>query len=381
MANRESLSLSEDQRALQEKVRAFLGDQLSSAELRGSLDGETGYCPDLHARLAGELGLCGLTIPREFGGLGMSQVEASVVHAELGRALYPGPFLPSCLAAGVLLAAGDREARERWLPLLADGSVTGTVAAADEAGHWSPGSDSVRAERTPGGWRLSGRRWFVIAAHVAGIVLIPAVTKSGLGMFLVESGSPGFAVSRQLSFDLTRRISITSLDATPAALLSQDAAAALGGGEHEFLLATAAEAAGGIGWCLDASIAYVKDRERFGSPAGSFEAIARSCVDMLEDLQSVSSAARYAAAATADAAPEASMVARVAALRAGEAYRDVTEAAIHLFGGIGFTWEQDAYLHYRRALSAESLAGGPGAHRAAIADLAARLSRQPTSRG
>lgn len=377
MAIRESLSLSDDQRDLQDNVRAFLGDHLSSAELRGSLDGEAGYSPDLQARLAGELGLCGLTIPREFGGLGMSQVEASVVHAELGRALYPGPFLPSCLAAGVLLAAGDREACEQWLPLLADGSVTGTVAAADEAGNWSPGSDSVRAERTSGGWQLSGRRWYVIAAHVAGIVVIPAVTESGLAMFLVEPGSPGFAISRQLSFDLTRRISITSLDATPAVLLSQDATAALGRAEHELLLASAAEAAGGIGWCLDASLAYVKDRERFGSPAGSFEVIAHSCVEMLEDLQSVSSAARYAAAATADGAAEAPMAARVAALRAGEAYRDVTEAAVHLFGGIGFTWEQDAHLHYRRAWSAERLVGGPQAHREAIEDLAARLSRQP----
>jgi alkylation response protein AidB-like acyl-CoA dehydrogenase len=373
MAIRESLSLTDDQRALQDHVRAFLGDQLSSAELRGSLEGETGYSPELHARLAGELGLCGLTIPEQFGGLGLSQVEASVVHAELGRALYPGPLLPSCLAAGVLQAAGDHEACERWLPLLADGSVTGTVAAADEAGQWSSGSDSVRAKHTPGGWQLSGRRWYVIAAHVAGIIAVPAVTESGLAMFLVESGSPGFAVSRQLSFDLTRRISITSLDATPAVLLSQDAAAVLGEAEHEFLLATAAEAAGGIGWCLDASIAYVKDRERFGTPGGSFEAIAHSCVDMLEDLQSVSSAARYAAAATADNAPEAPMAVRVAALRAGEAYRDVTDAAIHLFGGMGFTWEHDAHLHYRRAWSAERLAGGPQAHRAAIADLAARL--------
>jgi alkylation response protein AidB-like acyl-CoA dehydrogenase len=379
MAIRESLSLTEDQRALQDNVRTLLGDQLSNAELRGSLESETGYGPELHARLASELGLCGLTIPKEFGGLGMSQVEASVVHAELGRVLYSGPFLPTYLAAGMLLAAGDREACKQWLPLLADGSVTGTVAAADEAGHWSPGSDSVRAEHTPDGWQLSGRRWYAIAAHVAGIFVIPAVTESGLAMFLVESGSPGFAVSRQLSLDLTRRISITSLDATPAVLLSQDAAAVLKEAEHEFLLATSAEAAGGIGWCLDTSIVYVKDRERFGSPAGSFEAIAYSCVDMLEDLQSVSSVTRYAAAATADGVPEAPMAARVAALRAGEAYRDVTEAAIHLFGGIGFIWEHDADLHYRRAWSAERLVGGPQAHRAAIADLAARLhaSRSP----
>ena len=106
------------------------------AELRSALDGEPGYPPGLHARLAGELGLSGWTIPEEFGGLGKSQVEACAIHVELGRALYPGPFLPSSVAAGALLATGHREACERWLPQLAAGSVAGTVAAADEAGRW-----------------------------------------------------------------------------------------------------------------------------------------------------------------------------------------------------------------------------------------------------
>ena len=133
MAESDTLALSEDQRALQDTLRGFLGDQLPSDALRAALETEVGYRPELHARLAGELGLTGLMIPEEFGGLGMSQAEASVVHTELGRVLYPGPFLSSALAAGVLLA-GDRAAAEYWLPLLADGSATGTLAVAGEAG-------------------------------------------------------------------------------------------------------------------------------------------------------------------------------------------------------------------------------------------------------
>jgi alkylation response protein AidB-like acyl-CoA dehydrogenase len=377
MAIRDSLALDEDQRALQETLRGFLTDHLSSAALRSSLDSESGYDAALHARMARELGLAGLTIPEEFGGLGMSQAEASVVHTELGRALYPGPFLPSWLAAGALLASGDRPAAEYWLPRLADGSVTGTVAAAGRDGQWAPGSDSVEAGRSAQDWYLRGSRWYVIAGQVANIVVVPAVTDAGPALFLVDSGSPGFGVSRQLGIDLTRRVCVTTFDTTPAFLLCRgdEAVDALDRAEHELLIATAAEAAGGIGWCLDASIEYVKDREQFGRPIGSFEAVAHSCVDMLSDLQSVSAAARYAAVASADGATEARMAARVAALRAGEAYRDVTESAIHLFGGIGFTWEHDAHLYYRRAWSAERLTGGPHAHRAAIGDPADRLDQ------
>lgn len=372
MAIRDTLALSEDQRNLQSTLRGFLADQLPAAALRAVLESGPGYSPELHARLVGEIGLAGLTIPERFGGLGMSPAEASVVHTELGRVLYPGPLLPTSLAAGILLAAGDRAAAERWLPRLAGGSVTGTVAVADEAGHWSPGSDSVRAERAPGGWRLYGHRWYVMAAHVADIVVVPAVTDSGLAMFLVDPRSLGFTASGQLGLDLTRRVCVAAFDEAPAVLLGhgEAAAAALALAERDFLLATAAEAAGGIGWCLDMAIAYAEDRDQFGPSAGSFQVVAAACVDMIASFQSVSAAARYAALAAADGGAEAQRAAHAAALQAGEAYRAVTESAIHLFGGAGFTREHDAHLYYRRAWSAERLAGGPQAHRAALAALA-----------
>jgi alkylation response protein AidB-like acyl-CoA dehydrogenase len=361
MAIREPVDVSEDQPAQQDTLRAILTDQLSSAELRSALDSEPGYDPGLHARLAGELGLAAWTIPEEFGGLGKSLVEACALHIELGRALYPGPFLPSSVAAGALLATGHPEACQQWLPRLATGSVAGTVAAADEAGYWRAGG--VRADYGTGGWRLSGRRWYVVAAHAAGIIMVPAVTESCLAMFLAETGSPGLEMSRQLDLDLTRRVSIVTFEAAPAVLLTKDAAAALARAEREFLIATAAEAAGGIGWCLDASLAYVRDQ----GPGGSFESVAGFCVDMLADLEHVSAAARYAAAAADVSAADAQRAARVAALQAGDSYRRAAEAAIGLFGDIGLTQEHDAQLYYRRAWSAERLTGGPQAHRDALA--------------
>jgi len=371
MTSSDTLPLSEGQQALQDTLRGFLASQLPSAALRSALETRVGYSPELHARLAGEVGLAGLTIPREFGGRGLSQAEASVVHSELGRVLYPGPFLSTTLAGGMLLATGDPATQERWLPRLADGSVIATVAAADEDGHWVLGPDSVRAERAPGGWRLYGHRWFVLAAHAADVLVVPAVTEYGPAMFLADPRSLGCTVSGQLGLDLTRRVCVTAFDEAPALLIGEGeaAVAALEQAERDFLIATAAEAAGGLGWCLDAAIAYARDREQFGQSIGSFHAVAQACVDILAAFQEVSATVRYAAVAAAGGSAEAPKAAHVAALRAGEAYRAVTESAIHLFGGNGLNWEHDVHLYYRRAWSAERLAGGPQTHRAAISGL------------
>jgi alkylation response protein AidB-like acyl-CoA dehydrogenase len=224
------------------------------------------------------------------------------------------------------------------------------------------GPDSVRAERAPGGWRLYGHRWYVLAAHAADAVVVPAVTESGAAMFLADPRSLGCTVSGQLGLDLTRRVCVTAFDEAPALLIGEGeaATAALEQAERDFLIATAAEAAGGIGWCLDAAIAYAENREQFAQTIGAFQAVAQACVDILAAFQEV---------AAASGSPEAPKAAHVAALRAGEAFRAVTESAIHLFGGNGLNWEHDAHLYYRRAWSAERLAGGPQAHRTAISGL------------
>jgi alkylation response protein AidB-like acyl-CoA dehydrogenase len=402
MATRDSLALTDDQRDLRDKVRDFLADQLPPAALRGMLDTDPGYSPKLHTRLATELGVAALTVPGEFGGLGRGPAEAGVLHAELGRALYPGPFLASSLAAAVLLTAADRTAAvsraaangssaansraaeggaaeggaaeggaaaRRWLPRLADGSAIGTVAVADQDGLWSSGPGRVRAHLTSHGWRLYGRCWYVMAAHVADIVVVSALAGSVPAMFLVEAGAPGFRSFAQPGPDLTRRVCVTAFEATPAVLLGQgDAAvAALARVERDFLLATAAEAVGGIDWCADATVVYAKDRELSDRPANFFQAIAHACVEMLATFQTTETAVRYAAVTAAEGAAEAPMAVRVAALQAGQAYRTVTESAIDLLGGIGIAREHYAHLYYRRAWSAERLSGGPRARRAALA--------------
>jgi len=186
-------------------------------------------------------------------------------------------------------------------------------------------------------------------------------------MFLVEAEAPGLRSFAQPGPDLTRRVCVTAFEATPAVLLGQgDAAvAALARVERDFLLATAAEAVGGIDWCADAVVVYAKDREQGDRPANFFQAIAHACVEMLATFQSAEAAVRYAAVTAAEGAAEAPMAVRVAALQAGQAYRTVTESATDLLGGIAR--EHYAHLYYRRAWSAERLSGGPRARRAALA--------------
>ena len=245
-----------------------------------------------------------------------------------------------------------------------------TVAAAGEDGHWVSGPDSVRAERETGGWRLYGHRWYVLAAHAADLVVVPAVTESGPAMFLADPRSLGCTISGQAGLDTTRRVCVTAFDEAPAVLIGagEVAAATLEQAERDFLLATAAEAVGGLGWCLDEAIAYARDREQFGQSIGSFHAVAQACVDILASFQEVSATVRGAAVAAAEGGAEARTAAHLAAQRADEAYRGVTESAVSLFGGNGLSWEHDVHLYYRRAWAAQRLAGGPQAHRDATSD-------------
>jgi alkylation response protein AidB-like acyl-CoA dehydrogenase len=381
MAIRDRLPLSADERDLQATLREFLAGQFPATARRAAIDGDAGDSGELHARLVRELGLGGLTVPEDYGGLGLTATEASVVHTELGRALYGGPFLAGCLATAALAsaAAGDPagDAASRWLPGLASGELIATVAVAGPDGRWPAGHDRedatmVTAEPAAGSWRLTGTRWYVLAGQAAGLCVVPARSADGPGLYVTELPAPEISVEPLAGLDLTRRLSVLTFGGAPAVQIAASAAAhgALAEVRTAFDLAIAAEAAGGIAWCLDTAVSHAKERQQFGRPIGSFQAVAHQCADLLSDQQTASAAARYAAAATADGAPDAELAREVAVLRAGEGYRAAAEATIHILGGTGFTWEHDAHLYYRRAWSAQQLAGGAGAHRSAIARLA-----------
>jgi alkylation response protein AidB-like acyl-CoA dehydrogenase len=340
-----SLVPAEHERDLAAALREAFADQLSSAALRVAVESTEGFPPGLWKTVAQEIGLCGLTIPEQFGGLGLGMLEANTVHTELGRVLFPGPFLPCALAATALQAAGDRAACERWLPPIAAGELIATVV----------GGDAIEVTT-----RATGSASFVLAGHVADLFLILRPD----GLFAVES-SPEVSVDQMTGLDLTRRL--TTVRFADAAARPVGAAAGASVAAH-LRLALAAEAVGGLEWCLKTCVEYAKTREQFGRVIGSFQAVAHACVQLLSDVQTAGAATRWAAHAAATGSAEAELAGHVAALRAGEAYRTQTEAAIHLLGGVGFTWEHDAHLYYRRARSASALGGGAAFHRAAIAD-------------
>jgi alkylation response protein AidB-like acyl-CoA dehydrogenase len=334
-----SLVPAEHERDLAATLRELCGDQLDSAALRASIDTPEGYPAGLWKAVAQEIGLCGLTVPESLGGLGLGMLEVNTVHVELGRALFPAPFLGTSLATTAILAGADTATAEQWLPQIAAGECIATVATGAGVSADSSG-------------RLTGRAQFVPYAHAADLLLIPA----GDTVFAVEA-SPGVTVTQLTGLDLTRRLCTVDLAGAVGTAIG-DAATITPAVEAHLRLALAAEAAGGLEWCLDTIVEYAKTREQFGRVIGSFQAVAHQCVELYSEVRGVSAAARWAAHAAATSDAEAALSNYVAALRAADAYRAQTEATVHLLGGIGFTWEHDVHFYYRRARSALALCGG-----------------------
>jgi alkylation response protein AidB-like acyl-CoA dehydrogenase len=339
------------ERDLAATLRALCADHLHSAALRACIESADGYPQELWKAVAQDVGLCGLTVPESLGGLGLGLLEVNTVHTELGRALFPAPFLGTSLATTALLAGGDAAAAERWLPGIAAGQTVATVAA---------GADVL----TDADGRLSGRAQFVPYAHVADLLVVTA----GDTAFAVEAGA-GVTVTSMTGLDLTRRLGTVEFTNAVGIPIGDAPGVAAAMAAH-LRLALAAEAVGGLEWCLDTVVGYAKTREQFGRVIGSFQAVAHQCVQLYSEVRSVSAAARWAAHAAATGDAEAELSNYVAALRAGDAYRTQTEAAVHLLGGIGFTWEHDVHFYYRRARSALALSGGLTHLRQAVATAA-----------
>lgn len=351
-----------EQDELRAAVRALL-ERHAPAAVRATVDDGRPHDPGLWHRLGTELGVLGLVVPEELGGAGAGHVERAVVAEELGRALLPSPFLASSvLAADTLLALGDVD----LVPTIAAGERTGTVAVADGGrdGLLAPGT-GVTARPRDGSWVVDGRVSPVLDGDTADVVLVYAHADDGPAFFATDGGTR----TPLRSLDPTRRYARLDLDATPATRLHGDAGAALARVRDLAAVALAAEQVGVMRSAVARTTAYVTDRVQFGRPVGSYQAVKHQCADMYSATEQADSAAR-AAAWTADHDPEAlPLAAAVARVFVGPAAFSVANAMVLLHGGLGYTWEHDAHLHYKRAKADELLLGPPGTARARLADL------------
>ncbi|MGW5715187.1 acyl-CoA dehydrogenase family protein [Amycolatopsis sp. NPDC003865] len=349
---------------LRASVRRFLTDKSPGEAVRHWMASEDGFDPAVWRVTAEQLGLTGLAVPEDYGGAGGGPAELGVVLEETGRALLPSPFFATVALAGQALAEAGPDAA-RWLPGIADGSLTATLAIAEESGSWRP--EDVSATVTAG--RLSGTKMFVIDGDSAALVLVVARDETGLGLFAVEGVASQVTRCRLDTLDPTRRLGRLDFDSAPAVRIGPADEAFVHRALDLAVVALAAEQVGGAQACLDAAVEYAKVRVQFGRPIGTFQAIKHKCADMLLRVESARSAARHAAAVAVGAPAELPVAAALAAAYCAETYTHAAKENIQIHGGTGYTWEHDAHLHLRRAKSSEQLFGTPTAHRARLATL------------
>jgi alkylation response protein AidB-like acyl-CoA dehydrogenase len=362
VSTRPDLAFSGEHDELRSTVRQFLAATSSPDSVRRVIESPDGFDRSTWSRMADELGLQALLVPEQYEGLGQGAVEAQIVFEEMGRALYPGPYFASAaLATNALLCSGDETACQDLLPGIAAGTTIATVGFAD-----TPST----AKRNRDGWVLDGSKSFVPNGQVADLFLVTARTDAGLSLFAVDSADPGVESQGLESLDLTRRLGGLTLAGAGARLVGEDGGAPgiVAATVDRALVALAAEEAGGAARCLEMSVDYAKQREQFGRPIGSFQAIAHRCVEMLQRVEFARAASRYAASCLAAGTSEFPVAARVAAAYCGRAYRWVATENIQVHGGVGFTWEHDAHLHYRRSWASETLLGSTDQHYLTIAD-------------
>lgn len=361
------------QQALRESARKFLSDHASPERTRAAMESELGYDPEVWRRMAQEMGWTAVTIPEAWGGFGLGYVELIALLEEMGRHLLASPFLATVgLGANALLIAGSDAQRATWLPGIASGDTRATLAATGESGRWEPGSVSTTATATgDGGFRLSGVERHVLDGHFADLIVVAARapgTKAtdGIGLFLVPADAEGLEREALPTMDMTRRRgALTLTDVVVPAEAVLHAPDGAGGGEAlERILdlgrvALAAEQAGAAEACLEMAVEYAKVRVQFGRPIGSFQAIKHMCADMMLHVESARSAAYYAGWAAANGADDLAEAAITAQAYCSEAFFHCASQNIQIHGGIGFTWEHDAHLYFKRARASEHLLGDP----------------------
>jgi len=359
-----NFGLSEDQMLLKSTIKRFLEEQCPTSRVRAIMESDSGHDPALWQGLA-DLGITGLNIPAAHGGSGLELLDLALAAEELGYAATPGPFLGSAMAATALVEGGDAAQREPWLPRVAAGQAIGTVAFGEADSQWDPGQYTTRV--TAG--KLTGLKPLVPSAGVADFLIVAAVDDAGPGLWLVERGAPGIAITPLKVLDMTRHVDSVRFTGTPAVKLGGTPAALQRTVDAGCVL-IAADAFGGSRRCLDMTVQYAMQREQFGQKIGAFQAVKHQIANLAAELEPSLSFYWYAAHAFDRIRDQSERHAAMAKALLTDVFDRVTRDTTELHGGIGFTWEFDLHLWFRRAIFDRGFLGDAAFHRTRAANLA-----------
>jgi alkylation response protein AidB-like acyl-CoA dehydrogenase len=361
----------DEQEQFRAVIRKFLADKSPSPAVRALMATEVGFDATVWQQLADDLALLGIDWPEPVGGAGFGPVELGIAMEEQGRALLCAPYLSSCVLAGTAIRLGATPAQQTaLLPELARGTRRAALALTEATGNWDIGSLRSSVQRRGNGWTVNGEKSYVIdGASADSLVVAARLPESsgtdGVCLLWLEAAAPGITRRALTTLDPTRKqAQITFADA-PARLLGEPgaAAAALQQTLDYAAIALAHEMVGGAQVMLETAVDYAGMRVQFGRPIGSFQAIKHACADMLLDVELAKSAAYYAAQAAAEGDPTTPALASLAKAAAADAYTRAAASCIQIHGGIGFTWDHDTHLWFKRAKSSEVLFGDSNYHR------------------
>ena len=371
-----NFAFSDEQEELRRTIRRFCEERSPSTEVRRLMETPEGFDEVVWKQMAEELALQGIHVPEEYGGQGFSFVELGIVLEEFGRALFPTPYFSSVvLAANALLNAGSEEDKKELLPGIAGGDRIATLALAEPSGKWEADSIETTAALDGDAYTLTGTKSYVTDGATASLLLVAARLagtsgEEGIGLFAVESDADGLSRTPLDTIDRTRKQATLELQNVRARSVGDvgDAWPALAKTLDQVAVCLSAEMVGGADHCLEMAVQYAKERVQFGRPIGQFQAVKHRCANMLLQVESARTASYYALWTAAGDDEELALVAPLAKAFCSEAYFTCASDNIQVHGGIGFTWEHDAHLYFRRAKSSELLFGDAAYHRTRLAD-------------
>jgi alkylation response protein AidB-like acyl-CoA dehydrogenase len=371
-------ALNEEQEMLRTMARDFLEKECPKTLIRQMMEDETGHSPELWKKMA-EVGWLGLILPEQYGGSGMNFRDLTVLCEEMGRAIMPGPFLSTLVMAGLtILQAGTEEQKQELLPKIASGEAVFTVAVTEEDGDFWPEGIQMRAIKQGDDYILNGSKYFVPDAAAADYIIVAARTgrptppEEGITLFLVDKDDWGVYVAPLKTMDETRKqyeLVLTRVAVPGRYVIGQVDRGwpVLQDTALKMTAALCAEMVGGCEWVLETSVNYAKERVQFGVPIGSFQAIKHKCADMYSAIEYARSLMEWAAEAVRENDPNARLAVSMAKSFCGDAYKLVTNHGVQIHGGIGFTWDHDMHLYFKRARSSDTAFGDSTYHRELIA--------------